>query len=102
MLGTKKQPTKFEVTLQQWFRDASHGAKCGNTVCVVVPEGTSVGLEELFGKFYPAVKLFVEAGKIYLKNVVDICVEDLDNQISEVENVKHLHDLKTYTTVEEV
>lgn len=102
MLGNKKQPTKFEVSLQQWFRDTAHGAKCGNTVCVVIPEGSVIGLVELFGKFYPAINHLVESGKIYIKNVVDISVEDLDNQISEVDNVQHLHDLKTFTMVEEV
>ncbi|AXN57765.1 hypothetical protein [Acinetobacter phage ABPH49] len=34
---------------------------------------------------------------IYLKNVVDISVEDLDNQIVEVQNVQHLHDLKVHS-----
>ncbi|URC22681.1 hypothetical protein KASHIRA_01070 [Serratia phage vB_SmaM-Kashira] len=98
MLNLKsKSPTALEVSLQQWFRDAAYLARCANTVCVVIPEGTETTLQALFGKFYPSVQKFVKDGMIYLKNVVDISVEDLDNQIVEVQNVQHLHDLKVHS-----
>lgn len=93
----RKQPSDLEVSLQQWFRDAAYLARCSATVCVVIPEGTEVTLQELFGKFYPSVKNFINDGMIYLKNVVDIGVEDLDNKIVEVQNVQHLHDLKVHS-----
>lgn len=98
MLNIKnKQPSKLEVTLQQWFRDVAHHARLSNVVCVVIPEGCSPSLEILMGKFYPSVKSYVECGYIYIKNIVDLSVEDLDNQIVEVQNVQHLHDLKVYS-----
>jgi hypothetical protein len=95
-----KVPTSFEVSLQQWFRDVAFQARCSKVVCVVIPESSDVTLQVLFGKFYPSIKNFVEEGLVYLKNVVDLTVEDLDNQISEVVNVQHLFDLTSYSTVE--